>query len=183
METRDGFNVGSSPVADAVGKRLSAGGKRIGRPPGSKTGKPVAAVASGSVSQDSLDRERKDCAPFVEMAMLVFVSGDEFLKRSIVIRLRTIIGNDDAKLKEFEVEVFARYQVTEADKTYLRGVLMALAIKYPILRKIGPEISLVVFLVRYGAQHFQLLRAVESLRPKQPVPRKDPKPEPVASAN
>lgn len=165
METRDGFDIGTPGVADEVGKRIAASGKRRGRPPGSKT-RAKASPVNATVPGDSVDSARKDCAPFVEMAMLVFVSGDEFLKRSIIIKVRQYVGANEPRLKEFETEVFARYAVTDSDKTYLRSILLALAIKYPLLRKIGPEVSLAVFLVRYGAQHLQLLRAVEKLKPK-----------------
>lgn len=167
---------GSPPVVGSptLGERIAGLVRKRGpgRPKGSTNKQPVrpsvVADRPGNVERDSLGDQKANCRFFVETALFLFVSGDEFLKRALLSRLKQYVP-DEKRLKEFELEVYNKYAFTEADKQRLEFLLYQLAIKYPLLQKVGPEIGLLVFVVQYGLRMLQLSRAVESLRPVKPA--------------
>lgn len=177
METVSPTNEsGTSGVAtgvDIVGRVAAAIPEkpRRGRPPGSKNAKAVQRIepSNGSVSKNSGDDARKNCQGFVETALFIFQSGDDFVKRTFVDRIERYTG-DKAKAEQFRAEML-KDSLTARDLERLRDILTRLALKYSILQKIGPEVEILVFVVQYGVKLTHLSRAIERLKPVAGQPK------------
>jgi len=168
METISPKNEAGTKVADAapVGDRVAEliNKPRRGRPPGSKTGGGNAVPSRAPrVPERSPDDAKQACTFFVESALFLFEGTDEFIKRGLLDRLKRYV-RDDKRVAEFEAGVWNKNTFSERDRERLRFLLTQLALKYPILQKVGPEIGLAVFLVQYGMKTLALARAIESLK-------------------
>lgn len=177
------FSSGNAPQTVGLGERIAGVLRnRGGRPKGSKNkprpevdGKNRVASVSRNVERDAVVDQKANCSFFVETALFLFVSGDEFVKRALLDRVRNY-EKDETRVREFETMVYNKYAFTEADRERLKFLLLQLALKYPILQKVGPEIGLLVFVVQYGMRTLQLVRAIEGLKPRKKV---EPSPTPA----
>lgn len=138
--------------------------KKRGRPKGSsKKGSdanpsPVAQTSLGNSSPS-----RADPSYFVTTAIMLFELGDDYMRSRLMAKLTRYMPE---KKTEFS-GILDKQAFNEKDREMLTHTLTALALKYDILSKFGPEVGLVIFLGQYSFRMSSLFALVESF--KKPV--------------
>jgi len=164
---------GQSGAPDGIlsGKLAGKIKRKPGRPKGSKTKKePSRESVSGMPDAYSPKSEETDCAFFVETVVSLVQAGDEFLANLMLDRFRRYVP-DTAKVDEFSKRLLSAATLGPREEEILRTQLVALALKYNVLRKIGPEFCLAVWIGQYGLRWHRVYRFVESCRPTAVQPK------------
>lgn len=174
-------NGGASPDGALAGRLAGLKVKRgRGRPPGSgKTSRVAMETPSRNVSSVSDEDTKRDCIFFVETAISLAQVGDGFLKEVLLQRLKSY-GVESSRVEEFRKSLLEPASLGPREIEILRAQLTALALKYDILRKIGPEIGLVIFLAQYALRQWRVYRFVEQMKPTRKPTSPQP---PVADAS
>jgi hypothetical protein len=152
-----------------------------GRPKGSGAKKQGDSTPSANRVENSRANAEQDCSFFVATAISLCEMGDSFLKEILLSRLRQYI-KDEEKVREFDNKLLAVNSLGPREIELLKIQLTALALKYDILRKIGPEVCLLVFTGQYSLRMFRMFKFVESMKPNAPKAKPIvPVAEPVAN--
>lgn len=167
MATEINSPEGAKPLAASDGGSvdLSAVKRKRGRPPGSKTKSVSDAPKSepGGAQSATIDsRFLSDTA----VCLLEIV--DEVSAKVLTQRIRKVAPD---KAEAF-AELYAEVGLNEKDKRLVGMSVEAIARKYSMLAKFGPEVLLVAALSQYGlrqAKLYQFVNAVAAERKEKPA--------------
>lgn len=137
--------------------------KKRGRPKGSgKKGGEGNPSPVAQTSNSGPGVARADPSYFVTTAIMLFELGDDYMRSRLLAKLARYMPE---KKEEF-IGILDKQAFNEKDREMLTHTLTALALKYDILSKFGPEVGIVIFLGQYSFRMSSLFALVESFKPK-----------------
>lgn len=183
METPTGNTPGGNSVPPVDGGKvdLSQIKRGRGRPPGSKSKAPDSPKSTQSVPERE-NTAKADAAFLAETGVTIFEIVDELSAKSLVRKIQKFAPH---RAEDFR-KAYEDCGLNAKDKHLTRLSLNAIAQKYSILGKFGPELCLMTVMAQYGVRQLKLHAMVNELvadekrrrGTNEPVSVKSPEPAP-----
>lgn len=168
METENGKPPGSVPVNSNGGGTLDLGEikRGRGRPPGSTN---KAKSDNPGKTRESIPPISDADAEFLSEACVNLLEcGDEIIARTLANKIAEVAPEHADEFKRLQADV----GLNDKDKKMLRASVSAIAKKYAILGRFGPEILLLVFFGQYGYRQLKLAKFVNEVAEEAQKKRK-----------